>query len=188
MLDVVHRLDVQHAQEEFGRLVEDPDDRAEHGQVDLRRARQQPGHLVGTRDRVVLGVELTEEHLDEGGEQQRQDAADRDRDSHREAAAFHHLAEGRSDQRLGDVTHEQSGHGDAQLRARKHERGALGDLQGALRALVPGGCPSSQLGTVDRHVGEFLRDEVCGDCGDEQHDHDSGQQRERDAHRRASTG
>ncbi len=63
-------------------------------------------------------------HLHHGGEHHRQHRADGDAhgDGHTDAAE--QLTQARTDERFGDVADQQPGHGDTQLGAREHERGA----------------------------------------------------------------
>ena len=86
-----------------------------------------------------------------------------------------------ADQRLGDVADEQAGDRDAQLGAGEHERGAPGDPQRALRAGVTGRRAGLQPRPVHGHVGELLGHEVAGHRGDHQHH----QHPEQDAQNRA---
>ena len=171
VLDVVHRLDPQGAQQQVRGLVEHPDQPAEQPQVEHGRARQPQGDRLGPGDGEVLREQLAEEHLHDGGEQQGQHRADADADRRSGMPTPpSSAAERLTDQRLGDVADQQAGDGDAQLGAGEHERGAPGDRQRARRRRrhrPRRGRPASS--PVDRHVGELLGHEVAGDHGDAEH-------------------
>ena len=185
VLHVVDRLDAQQAQQQLGRLVKDPDDRSEDGEVDRGGPRQPPGHLVGAGDRVVLGEQLSEEHLHHGREDERDDRPDGDRQSHRYTSVAEHDADGLADQRLGHVADEQPGDGDAQLGTGQHERGAAGDLEGLAGELVTVAVPRPEPGPVHRHERELLRHEIPRGCRDQQHDHQADDEGQHRAHRTA---
>ena len=85
VLDVVHRLDPQRAQQQVGRLVEQPDQPAEQRRYRVVEQRQPPGDRFGSRDGQVLREQLTEQHLHERREQHGQDGADGDPDRGRDA-------------------------------------------------------------------------------------------------------
>jgi hypothetical protein len=152
-VDVVDGLDTDRPEQQFGRLVEDPDQRPEHRQVERRRRRQARGDRVRAGDRVVLGQELAEEHLHHGREPERDDPADahRTRPSGRRARGG---GERLADERLGDVADQQARDRDAQLSARQHERRAAGDVEGTGGGAVAGPRATLQPRPVDRHVGE----------------------------------
>src|SRR5690606_26766551 len=64
----------------------------------------------------------------------------------------------------------------AELRAREHEACPLGDGQSALSSLVTLRGLRRQLGAIDRHIGEFLGDEIAADGDDHEDDRKSEQQ------------
>ncbi|BDZ65426.1 hypothetical protein GCM10025877_23640 [Agromyces mangrovi Wang et al. 2018] len=187
-IDVVHRLDPDQPEHGVGRRVEQGDEPAEDAEVDLRRARQPAGERIGVRDRQVLGEELAEDHLRDRREREGEHGADRDADRLRHARDAEHGAERFADERLGDVAREQAGDRDAELRARQHERGAAGDGQRALGGRVAPLGLGAQACTVDRHVGELLRDEVAVRGDDQRREHEAREQQEQCAdHERAGS-
>ena len=96
-------------------------------------------------------------------EQQHQDHRHRQADRPGDAGRAEQVGEPVTEEGLGDVTDEQRGHGDAELRAGEHERQPAGDRQrprGGLVALVG---EAAQLAPVDGDVAELLRDEVAGE-------------------------
>ena len=96
-----------------------------------------------------------------------EDGADADPDRGRDADAAEQLTEAAPDQGFGDIADEQAGDGDAQLGAGEHERGAASDAEGAGGARVSRLGPGFEPRAVDRHVREFLGDEVAGQGGDQ---------------------
>ena len=127
--------------------VEEPDHRPGDGQVDQGGPAQRPGQGLGAGDGQVLRGQLAEHHLHDGGDDQGQ------RDRQRQADAGRDSAERRAGRpappqvRLGDVTDQQGGDGDAELGAGEHEGEPAGDLQrpggGARRRRrrAAGACP-----------------------------------------------
>src|SRR5690606_26685894 len=82
-----------------------------------------------------------------------------------------------------DVAHQQAGDGDAELRTREHERGALGDVEGTRGGGVTSLRAGGQAGSVHRHVRELLGYEVAGHSGDDQDHEDPDQQTHYPGHR-----
>lgn len=63
----------------------------------------------------VLGEQLAEHHLDDGGEQQRRDSADSDSGAGRNPDPTEEFTDSRTDHGFGDVADEETGNGDAEL-------------------------------------------------------------------------
>lgn len=173
MIDVVDRFDTEDAQQGVRGFVEDRDEPAEQGQIDRGRAGEPGGERLGAGDGQVLREQFAEEHLDERRDEQGEDGADEDACAGGDRGASQGFADGCADERFGDVADEQTGDGDAQLRAGEHEGGAAGDGQGSVRGAITGGRTSGQTGAVDGHIGEFLRHEVAGGHRNEEDDEEA---------------
>ncbi|OLT13543.1 hypothetical protein BJF79_20500 [Actinomadura sp. CNU-125] len=187
VLHVVDGFDPQGPQQQVRGLVEHPDQPPEDLQVEERRPRQAARDRFGPGDGEVFREQLPEHHLHERGQDQGEDGPDGDADRGGDPGEPEDVAEGLADQRFGDVADEQSGDGDAELRARQHERGAAGDGEGAARGAVPGARAGLEAGPVHRHEGEFLRDEVTGEGGD-QEDHDDAEHQRQQSDQRRPAG
>jgi hypothetical protein len=77
-VDVVHRFDAEEPEQGVGGDIEHRDEPAEDGEVDGGRARERPGERLGVRDRQVLRVQLTEDHLHDRRDDEREHGAHRD--------------------------------------------------------------------------------------------------------------
>lgn len=84
-VQVVDWLDADRAQQRVGGLVEEGDQPSENGQVDERRTGHPARHRSGVGDGQVLRIELTEQHLDCGGDHQGGHGPNRDADGRRQS-------------------------------------------------------------------------------------------------------
>jgi hypothetical protein len=147
--------------------VEEPDHRPEHDAEPADRKGHEQRHPLRDGERQILGRELAEEHLDDGGDDERQRQRDRWSRLHsggREEPE-HRSYEGVADRRLGQEPHDQAGGSDPELDARTAS--LTRDRVRPVR-LAPGGPslgPSFQRPAPHGDEGELGRDEqsVGGD-------------------------
>ena len=111
-------------------------------------------------------------------EHQGDDCTHGDTDRHRHADPAQQNTKGFTDQRLRNEPNEQAGDGDAQLRAREHERRALRHSEGTDCRGIPRRRAGTETIAVHRHVGELLSHEVAVSRDDHQDDHNAQQQEE----------
>ncbi len=121
------RLLPEQAQDEFGRALEQPDQRPEHREEQPHRSRHRERDALGVAKRDSLRHQLADHHVQEGddqeGEGNRQDAR-----HHRVEAVREHLLAESADCQARDR--------DAELHRRDETRRVARDLQDGARAAV----------------------------------------------------
>ncbi|GFJ88880.1 hypothetical protein Prum_025220 [Phytohabitans rumicis] len=186
---LLDRLDADPPQQPGRGQVEDPDHRAEHGQVEQRGPAQPPGERLRAGDGQVFRSQLAEHHLHDGGDEQDQHDRDRQADRLRHARRTQQVGEPLADEGLRDVPDQQHRHGDAELRPGQHERQPPGHLERPRGGGVALAGEAAQLAAIHRDVAELLRDEVAGEGGEQQDEQETDRdQHDRLTNRRGSPG
>ncbi len=179
VVQLLDRLDADLAEQLVGSAVEDVHDRAHDLQIDEGRGGEGLGQAFGDGQRQVLRRQLAQHHLYDGGQHEREDDGDHGDGAVGQAEAVQRGLQQRGDGRLGEEADHQAGDGDAQLRAREHEREPFQHLQGTGGTLVTRFGLAGEREPVGGDVRELLGDEVAGADGQ----NEDGQQAEDGAQR-----